>query len=93
MTFAQTVLLGAIAGFTIFIGLPIGRLKVISEKMRAFLSMISVGIILFLLVDIFSHIMEPIEAALKGEGGGANYPEAGLLIVVLLIGFGVGFVV
>ena len=90
MTFAQTVLLGAIAGFTIFIGLPIGRLKVISEKARTFLSMISVGIILFLLIDIFSHIVEPIVAALKGEGGIANYPEAGLLIGVLLIGFGAG---
>jgi ZIP family zinc transporter len=90
MTFAQTILLGAIAGFTIYIGLPIGRLKVLSEKARTFLSMISVGIILFLLIDIFTKIAKPIESALKGEGGAPNYPEAGLLVVIFLIGFGVG---
>lgn len=90
MTFAQTVLLGAIAGFTIFIGLPIGRLKVFSEKARAFTSMISAGIILFLLIDIFTHIAEPIEAALKGDNGAPDFREAVVLTVVFLAGFGVG---
>jgi hypothetical protein len=32
MNFAQTVLLGAIAGFTIYLGLPAGRIKRMSEK-------------------------------------------------------------
>ena len=39
MNFAETVLLGAIAGFTIYIGLPVGKLKVMSDKVRSFLSM------------------------------------------------------
>ncbi len=90
MTFAQTVLLGAIAGFTIFIGLPLGRLKILSDKARTLISMISVGIILFLLIDIFTHVAEPIEAALKGDNGVPNYGDAALLIAVFVIGFGVG---
>jgi hypothetical protein len=32
MSFVQTVLLGAIAGFTIYLGLPLGRIKKISES-------------------------------------------------------------
>lgn len=41
MNFAETVLLGSIAGFTIYLGLPIGRVKEMSGKTRTFLSMTS----------------------------------------------------
>ena len=64
MGFGETVLLGAIAGFTIYLGLPVGRIKGMSEKTRAFLSMTSTGILLFLFFDIFLEISESIEAAL-----------------------------
>ncbi|MCL4505348.1 MAG: zinc permease [Chloroflexi bacterium] len=91
MNFAETVLLGAIAGFTIYIGLPMGKLKVMSDKVRSFLSMMSVGIILFLLYDIFGNLAEPIEAALKQAGAGqASYAEFFTLLVIFLVGFGVG---
>ena len=86
MNFVQTVLLGAIAGFTIYLGLPIGRLKKLSDKTRSFLSMISAGILLFLFFDIFSQISEPIEAALTG----AKYTDFWILLAILIVGFGVG---
>ena len=44
MSLIQTILLGAIAGFTIYLGLPIGRIKGLSDKFRSFLSMLSTGI-------------------------------------------------
>jgi len=86
MNFVQTVLLGAIAGFTIYLGLPIGRIKKLSDKTRSFLSMISAGILLFLFFDIFSQISEPIEAALTG----AKYTDFWILLAILIVGFGVG---
>ena len=45
MNFVQTILLGAIAGLTIYLGLPVGRIKGMSEKVRSFLAMISAGIL------------------------------------------------
>src|ERR1022692_270364 len=91
MSFIQTILLGAIAGFTIYLGLPIGRIEKISDRVRSFLTMTSVGILIFLLFDIFSHIKEPIEGTLKQTlEGKAGASEFVLLLIILLIGFGVG---
>jgi zinc transporter, ZIP family len=86
MSLAQTVLLGAIAGFTIYLGLPAGRIKGMSEKVRAFLSMSSTGILLFLFYDIFKQLSEPIEAVLEAK----DYPQFGLLLGIFVLGFGGG---
>jgi len=85
MNFAQTVLLGAIAGFTIYLGLPAGRIKRMSEKTRSFLSMASVGILLFLFFDIFGQLSDPIETALTQR----NIGEFSTLLILSIIGFGI----
>jgi ZIP family zinc transporter len=59
----EIVLLGAIAGFTIFLGLPIGRLENPMPGLRAFLNALAVGILLFLLWDVLSAGIEPVEKA------------------------------
>ena len=38
MSTTQTLILGAIAGLTIYVGLPMGRVSNVSPKMRAALS-------------------------------------------------------
>ena len=86
MTFIQTVLLGTIAGLTIFLGLPLGRLSSMPEKTRTFLSMISAGILLFLFFDIFKQLSEPIESALSRK----SYGEMAVLLAILIAGFGLG---
>lgn len=86
MSFAQTVLLGAIAGFTIYLGLPIGRIKGLSAKTRSFLSMTSVGILLFLFFDIFGQLSEPIKAALTER----SFGEFSFLLVIFIVGLGTG---
>src|SRR5512146_2181234 len=86
MSLAQTVLLGAIAGFTIYLGLPIGRIRGVSEKTRSFLGMTSAGILVFLFFDIFHGLSEPIEAAL----GKADFVEALVLLGIFIAGFGFG---
>ncbi len=88
MNFIQIVLLGAIAGFTIYLGLPAGRIKGMSDKVRSFLSMTSAGILLFLLLDIFSQLAEPIEAAL----GERNLTGFFILFAIFTIGFGIGLI-
>ena len=87
MGFAQTVFLGAIAGFTIYLGLPLGRIKKISVSTRTFLSMISAGILLFLLLDIFTKLSEPIEAAITGS---QSFTEFYILLATFIFGFGIG---
>ena len=86
MSLVQIVTLGAIAGFTIYIGLPAGRIKRMSDKMRAFLSMSSTGILLFLFFDIFKQLSEPIEKALEAR----SFPQFGLLLGIFILGFGGG---
>jgi len=86
MSLFQTVILGAVAGFTIYLGLPVGRIKGLSEKTRSFLSMTSTGILLFLFFDIFSHLAEPIEGAL----GQANFGESFVFLMIFIAGLSIG---
>jgi len=69
----KTLLLGFIAGVTILLGLPIGRLKRPAPSLRMMLNAVAVGILLFLVWDVLSAAWEPIDAALvdfhNGNGG------------------------
>jgi zinc transporter, ZIP family len=86
MNFVQTVLLGAIAGLTIYLGLPIGRIKGLPDQLRSFLSMSSAGILIFLFFDIFSQLSSPIEASLTQR----NYSQFSVLLGVFIVGFSGG---
>ena len=91
MSTSQTILLGAIAGFTIYLGLPLGRVRLASLKTRAFLNAASAGILVFLLFEILAHATEPVEHAVEqaaeGEAGWSQFAALGLIYAV---GFGVG---
>ena len=65
MSTTQLLVLGALAGFTIFLGLPIGRVRSASVRLKAALSALATGILLFLLWDVVVHGVEPVEDALK----------------------------
>jgi zinc transporter, ZIP family len=60
----KTLLLGLIAGGTIVLGLPIGRLRGAAPSLRLVLNAIAVGILLFLVWDVLSAAWEPIDAHL-----------------------------
>jgi zinc transporter, ZIP family len=64
MSSLEIAVLGAIAGFTIFLGLPLARVRTSPLGMRAFLNATATGILLFLLWDVLSHAVEPVEDAL-----------------------------
>jgi ZIP family zinc transporter len=60
----QILILGAVAGFTIFLGLPVGRLE-LRPAARAGMSALATGILIFLLWDVLAHGVGPIEEELE----------------------------
>src|SRR5689334_12461205 len=64
MSSSKIALLGAIAGFTIFLGLPLGRLRTPLPRLRALLNAVAIGILLFLFFDVVEHAWAPIDSAL-----------------------------
>ena len=91
MSSTQILVLGAIAGLTIFIGLPVGRLGPLPLGLSAFFSATATGILLFLLWDVLSAGIEPVESALVAatdhDGSWARF--AGLA-AVFVVSFAVG---
>src|SRR2546430_166918 len=73
MSTTQILLLGAVAGFTIFLGLPLGRLKNPDPRLKAGLCAAATGILIFLFWDIVTNGIDPVQIALA---------------VMLIIGFG-----
>jgi ZIP family zinc transporter len=55
------ITLGAIAGVTIYLGLPIAFLRNLSQRTQGFLTAMSTGILVFLLVEITSKVIDSIE--------------------------------
>src|SRR6476620_11471667 len=79
MDLPETLLLGFLAGVTIVIGLPIGRLRTPRTGLKLVLNATAVGILLFLLWDVFSAAWEPIDVALSDvhETGASLGPALG----------------
>ena len=64
---STNILLGAIAGITIFLGLPVARWDRVTERIRGILTMTAAGVLLFLIIEVGYHAMETIEVAAKGS--------------------------
>ncbi len=88
MSFSETVILGALAGFTIYLGLPFGRIQFVSQRARVALAMFSVGVLAFLFAEVLVHGVEIIEEHFEhlGEGEGSWGEAIGLSLM-----FGAGF--
>src|SRR5437016_1897773 len=91
MSFAETALLGAIAGFTIFLGLPIGRAPRLGARARVGLSMLSAGILAFIFVDVSAASLDIVETHLDAfkEHHASFWPVVGLF-ALLSAGFLLG---
>src|SRR2546430_8469925 len=91
MDFGETVGLGAIAGFTIYLGLPVGRVRWIDDRLRVALAMFSVGILAFIFMDVTKHGEAILETAVdhyKGHNG--SFAHVLGLFALLAAGFVVG---
>ncbi len=60
----ETLVLGFIAGITILLGLPLGRLRAPRPGLRLFLNALAIGILTFLLWDVLVHGWQPVDKAL-----------------------------
>jgi ZIP family zinc transporter len=56
-------LLGAVAGATIFLGLPLGRLRTRNPALQVGLTALAAGVLLFLLIEVTEHGFVPVEEA------------------------------
>ncbi|MCU1487371.1 MAG: zinc permease [Actinomycetia bacterium] len=86
-------LLAAIAGLTIFLGLPIGRVRNPAPRLRAGLNAVAIGILVFLLFDVLAHANEPVESALTAATGGhGSWLRFAGLASVFALGVALGLV-
>lgn len=86
MSSSQIALLGAIAGFTIYLGLPIGRLRRPTPRLKAGLNATAIGILIFLVWDVLSHAWEPVDGALGGHHWGSVAANGLVLVLGLTVG-------
>ncbi len=81
----ELLLLGTVAGFTIFLGLPVALLG-ITERVKGFLSAFAVGILVFLIVDVFSHAWELTEGSAVAAFAGTGSVGSAATDLVLMFG-------
>jgi ZIP family zinc transporter len=82
MSFGTTLALGAVAGGTIVLGLPVGRLRAPAQWLRVLLTSSAVGVLVFLVWDVLSAAWEPIDAALSGATGTGSLAGSSVLFVL-----------
>jgi ZIP family zinc transporter len=86
---SSIALLGGIAGLTIFLGLPVARMRGVGPRTKGFLNATAVGVLVFLLVEILGHANTSVEDTLpglrRGQPGGLV-----LLTAVYVIGLSAG---
>src|SRR5258706_1241126 len=91
MSMGEILALGAIAGFTVFLGLPLGRMRSASTRVRSLLNAGATGILLFLFWDVLSEGMEPVEKALaEATNGLGTWLRLGWVALVFAVSLTVG---
>lgn len=86
MSDGEIILLGAIAGLTIFLGLPVGRIRGLSIPVRALLNAGAAGVLVFLLVETVAHAFEPVEEAVEESEWGEFAARGVVFVVAFAIG-------
>jgi len=83
---SQIAILGAFAGLTIFLGLPLGRVRAQMPRTKAFLNALAIGILIFLLWDVLTNAWEPTDAALGSHHYGTAVVDGAVMLVCVGIG-------
>ncbi len=86
MDYYQLLLLGLIAGFTIFLGLPFAVLQNTSPRKKGFLNAIAIGILVFLIIDVFSHAWQSTDDSVKQAFAGKSPTNDALFNTLAMFG-------
>ena len=86
MPTSQIVLLGAVAGLTIFLGLPLGRIRAPMPRVKVFLNALAIGILIFLLWDVLTNAWAPAATALRAHHFDTAFVDALTMLGCLGIG-------
>jgi len=82
----EVALLGGIAGVTIFLGLPVGRMRGLSTGVRVLLNAGAAGVLVFLLVETVEHAFEPVEEAVEESEWSEFAGRGAVFLVALAVG-------
>lgn len=85
---STNILLGAIAGAALFLGLPVARWRGASERWRGMLALVSAGVLLFLIIEVGYGAMRAVEVSAKA----GEIRDATQLGLVFFIGFSTGLI-
>jgi ZIP family zinc transporter len=86
INYPQLLLLGAFAGLTIFLGLPLALAQSVSPRKKGFLNAFAIGILMFLIVDVFSQAWEFVAEAVSSAFVGKLFVGDALLDLFALFG-------
>jgi len=86
MSSGEIIILGAIAGLTIFLGLPVGRIRGLSAMWRAVLNAGAAGVLVFLLVETVSKGFDPVEVAVDDHEWAKFAVRAPIFVVAFAVG-------
>ena len=92
LSFWWTVLLGAIAGLTIFLGLPIARMRNVSPQMIGALNAVAIGILVYLVVEIAGNATLPLARAAQAWHAGSPAGSFVWLALAYVGGLAIGLV-
>ena len=82
----QLLLLGAAAGLTIFLGLPLALFQNVSPRKKGFLNALSMGILVFLVVDVLSSAWTTTKLAADSVAAGSVPLMTAVLDLIALFG-------
>jgi ZIP family zinc transporter len=87
------LILGAIAGLTIFLGLPLGRLRNPAPRLCAFLNAVAIGVLVFLLWDVLANGWQPVvEAMTAAQADKGTWPHFAGLAAIFAGSLAVGLI-
>jgi zinc transporter, ZIP family len=89
MSTGALILLGALAGGTIFLGLPVARISNPPRTLQGFLNAVATGILVFLLFDVLQGATAPVNAALAHGSRG----QFAAYLIALIAGMALGLLV
>jgi hypothetical protein len=79
LSLAAASILGGISGLTIFLGLPIARIRRFPSGVRSIMPAVATGILIFLLWDVLAHAGDVVVAAMPHGSRGSRFEFAVLV--------------